>query len=260
MEKSIKILGSGGAIPFNGKAASSEICYVGNNEYILVDAGFGIAQSLMTCGEKMINLNSIFITHYHTDHISDLPTILFSYFLTTDKQSITIYTPKEEQDFIPNLFYKTYGHLAKTIEMVKGFLPKIEIVPITNENVSIGNAKIQTLQVKHGQIETFGLKIETPQNKIAISSDTTLCENLQRLTDGANILIQDCAFSDSFGSNPLHAIPSEVNQLIRESNSLKFVLLNHLMPDTIGKEAQLLETVQNNASAKVEFANYNQTL
>ncbi len=260
MNKSLQILGAGGAIPFDGKCASAEICYIGNGKYVLVDAGFGIAQSLMSCGEDLANLNSIFITHYHTDHVTDLPTILFSYFLTTGNKSMNIYIPKEDQEFIPNLFFKTYGHLAKTIEMAKGYTPELNLIPITGERISLGNCKIEALQVKHGQIETYGLKIETPTSTIAISSDTTLCENLRALVEGANVLIQDCAFSDEFGPNALHATPSEINSLIKDSKHLKLVLLNHLMPETKGKESSMIESVQKNVASKVEFANQYQTI
>jgi ribonuclease BN (tRNA processing enzyme) len=253
MKKIAKILGSGGAIPTSGKAASSEMVFIENSQFVLIDAGFGIAQAISTSGEAYENLNSIFITHYHADHVCDLPTILFSYFLSTKKKSIKIYVPKENQSFIPNLFFDVFGHLPKTIEMVNGFIPTLELVPFTGETTMISSVKVSSFPMKHGNMETFGLVFDNGSVRLGISSDTTYCDSLIEIANNCDILIQDCAFSDDFGPNPIHAIPNQINTLIKDT-VIRKVFINHLMPETIGKEENILKAITKNISIKVEIA------
>lgn len=259
MKKVARILGSGGAIPIAGKAASSEIVFINDTEFVLVDAGFGIAQAISISGESYSNLNSIFISHYHTDHFSDLPTILFSYFLSTKRDSIRIFIPKEGQDFLENLFFKTYGHLAKLIQVVNGYSPTIELVPFSEESIQLGDSLVTSFIMSHGNIETYGLTFDFNSFKLSISSDTTYCDSLIQLAMSSDVLIQDCAFSDDFGPNPLHAIPSQIVKLINEA-SVKKVYLNHLMPETIGKENTMVESIRKDVASEVLLANDGQDI
>jgi len=86
----IKILGASGSKAKGMGTTSFQIF-----KDIIVDAG-NVINSL---GEKALDINHIFLTHSHADHISDLPFIIESYF-EKRKTPLTIYALKETIDIL----------------------------------------------------------------------------------------------------------------------------------------------------------------
>lgn len=66
-----------GPIPVANRTGISSVLKVGSDLY-LIDCGLGSVNAFCTAGLQFANLESMFITHLHTDHIVDY----FSFFLT----------------------------------------------------------------------------------------------------------------------------------------------------------------------------------
>ena len=86
----IKILGASGSKAKGMGTTSFQIF-----KDIIVDAG-NVINSL---GEEASEINHIFLTHSHADHITDLPFIIESYF-EKRKTPLTIYALKETIDIL----------------------------------------------------------------------------------------------------------------------------------------------------------------
>jgi cAMP phosphodiesterase len=77
----INILGASGTKTQSSGTTSFQIY-----KNIIIDAG----NVIKPLGEEVLNINHIFITHTHSDHIIDLPFIIESFF-EERKEPLTIY-------------------------------------------------------------------------------------------------------------------------------------------------------------------------
>ena len=132
------------------------------NSYYLETAGQGI---LIDCGrsakqienalrEKEIdvrNIQAIFITHEHIDHVSGLRVFASRYHIKT---------------------YASYGTVAALNE--KGYInEKVDVQPITLDGVELDNFSVVPFRLSHDCAEGYGYVIETQDGrKTAFATDT----------------------------------------------------------------------------------------
>jgi len=73
----IVILGSGTAIPAAGRSPAGIYVRAGG-EHLLLDAGPGTLQRLRWLGVTFLDLDRLFLSHFHVDHCLDLVSMLFA--------------------------------------------------------------------------------------------------------------------------------------------------------------------------------------
>ena len=245
-------VGTGGAVPFNGKAASCNLIPIGETETLLLDCGYGCATNLSKM-DAFDRIGAILITHYHSDHFSDLASVLFGIFMSTPKSEINVFVPEEDVNFLETFLSTSFKHLFDIIKMATSKTADVKFLPLPAVREQNYNCKIDVIPVSHGAVPTYGVLANYHSETLGFSSDTTLCEGLERISDSSTHLILDCAFSDDMAENPLHILPSQIASMLRGQNH-KSVGLNHLMPETAGKEARILEKVQSETDCYVFLA------
>jgi ribonuclease Z len=87
----VTILGSGGALPVQGKNPSSQYIQIGNTG-VLIDAGEGVQTQLLKFGISHHKISYVFISHLHGDHYLGLMGLLFSMHLSGRKQDLHIWS------------------------------------------------------------------------------------------------------------------------------------------------------------------------
>lgn len=136
--------------------SSGNCIYVGSdNTHLLVDTGISkkrIEDSLAQLDLKGEDINGIFITHEHVDHIQGLG--VFS-----RKYEIPIYASKGT--IIGICACKTIG------QMPEGLLHEIP----KDEVFDIGNMKVKPFAISHDANEPTGFRIEDENKAIAIATD-----------------------------------------------------------------------------------------
>ena len=73
----VTILGAGTAIPA-ARFSPAGIYVQAGDEHLLLDAGAGSLQRLQRMGVTFLDLDRLFLTHFHPDHCLDLVSILFA--------------------------------------------------------------------------------------------------------------------------------------------------------------------------------------
>ncbi len=73
----LQVLGSGGPFPRDGRASSSYLLWVNGRARVMVDAGGGAFVRFGEAGARIEDLRLLGISHFHPDHSSDLPAILW---------------------------------------------------------------------------------------------------------------------------------------------------------------------------------------
>jgi ribonuclease Z len=113
-------------------------------ERLLFDCGEG-TQRQMQRSLGLVQVDSIFFTHFHADHFLGLPGLLKTYDLTERERPLTIYGPRGLRDLIQSLG-RVIGRIGYKIELV-------EIEP--GEAIACDGAEVRPYPVEHS-VRAFG--------------------------------------------------------------------------------------------------------
>lgn len=205
-----------------------------DNFSLLLDLGAGVLKQFLKLGKKLEDISSIFISHFHPDHVVDLISFLFAmkYNLGYKKTSpVTLYVA---EDFIE--FYKLLNTAFKNwLEPQEGLL-NIQLLPkIKKYKFSIGPFEAYTSPVKHNP-ESLAIRLEYKNKSLVYSGDTGYCEELIELAKEADLLIVECSNSKNLYVE--HHLSPEDIALISKKAKVRQIIFSHFYPhsENIDKE------------------------
>jgi ribonuclease Z len=143
MDLSVAFLGTGGAVP-SARRNTASLLVARGGERLLFDCGEG-TQRQMQRSLGLVQVDSIFFTHFHADHFLGLPGLLKTYDLTERERPLTIYGPRGLRDLIQSLG-RVIGRVDYKVELV-------EIEP--GDAISCDGAEVRPYSVEHS-VRAFG--------------------------------------------------------------------------------------------------------
>jgi len=143
MDLSVAFLGTGGAVP-SARRNTAGVLVARGGERLLFDCGEG-TQRQMQRSLGLVQVDSIFFTHFHADHFLGLPGLLKTYDLTERGRPLTIYGPRGLRELIQSLG-RVIGRVRYKVELV-------EIEP--GDAIACGGAEVRPFPVEHG-VRAYG--------------------------------------------------------------------------------------------------------
>jgi ribonuclease Z len=116
MDLSVAFLGTGGSVPSARRATACVLIRAGGAR-ILVDAGEG-AQRQMMRSTGLVQLDEIYITHFHADHYLGLPGLLKTYDLQERQRPLRVVGPKGLHGLFEGL-RRIFGKIRYPVELVE---------------------------------------------------------------------------------------------------------------------------------------------
>jgi ribonuclease BN (tRNA processing enzyme) len=219
----LTVLGSGTCAPTLQRSTASYFLRMGDLN-VLIDVGFGSIRRMMEAGIDYREIDVIFISHTHLDHVADFGPLMMALKYTpnfTRTKLLTIIGPNNSR----NYFQKLAELLGSWIYENEDF--KVNFIELTNESFSLENSKITALSMSHGK-SANGYRIQFENKIIAYSGDTGECENIVKLSSHSDLSILECSFPDE---SPLdgHLTPTLAGQIAHKAQT-KQLLLTHLYP------------------------------
>ena len=208
----IKVLGAAGSYSHTTEATSFLI-----EKNIVIDAG-NIIQSM---GNTCCELEHIFITHTHFDHIVDLPFILESYFKCR-KKPLKIYALEENLLILQkHLFnWSIWPDFLKIMNQNDPDSPSLQLIPIQyGETITIDTIEIKPIWANH-TIATCGFQIKKNNQSFLFSGDTYLNEDLIDILNKdktISTLLIDVSFSsaeEDLAFTSKHLTPKLLKQML----------------------------------------------
>ncbi len=166
---SIKILGA-----YGGKATNMQLTSLQLSKEVVLDAG-NILEGL---GNGIKNVNHLFITHSHLDHINDIGFLIDATF-ETRTESLKIYSQRKTLDDIHKyiLNWDIWPDFT-TINLIGTQTPSIELIEIKlDEVVEVDGCKIKAIPNNHTP-SSNGFVIEKDNSAILFTSDTYCCDTI----------------------------------------------------------------------------------
>lgn len=110
-------LGTSGSTPTARRSAAATLVRRGG-ERLLVDCGEGTQRQLLRSDIGLVELEEVFLTHYHADHYLGLPGMLKTFALRGRDLPLTLYGPSGLRELLSTLA-RVFGRLSFPLETVE---------------------------------------------------------------------------------------------------------------------------------------------
>jgi ribonuclease Z len=229
----VVFLGTGGSVPTARRATASVLVRRGGDR-LLFDCGEG-AQRQMQRSTGLVQLDELYVTHFHADHYLGIPGLLKTYDLHDRQRELRIIGPPGLRDLFTAI-RRIIGRVRYPLELVElgageaiardGY--EVRSFPVAHRIAAYGYAVVEAarpgrfdpdvaarLGVESGpdfgrlqggeEVVTRAGSLVRPEQvmgeprpgrKIVISGDTTPCEMTKIAAHRAELLVHDGSFAD----------------------------------------------------------------
>ena len=193
----ITLCGTSSPLPAPGRAQACVAVETPDHLYI-VDAGSGSAATAQLSGIPLGKLRGILLTHYHSDHISDIGDFNLNSWVAGRPAPLQIIGPQGVSRIVEGLNityeldrgYRVAHHGAELLDPELGILQSRTI----EEGIIMDDdgMKITAFEVSHPPIEpAYGYRLDYGGRSLVISGDSLVTEKIVELSDGADVVIHD---------------------------------------------------------------------
>jgi len=193
------LLGTGGGpTPKKNRSAPAQAIVVDGVTYV-VDCGDGVARQLVSAGLKLSSINSVFLTHHHSDHNADYGNLLLLAWAADLAHRVDTYGP-------PPLKAMTRQALALNAVDIRTRIAdegRPPLAPMIHPHeiqragpvMQDSRVRVSAALVRHPPVApAFAYRFDTPDRSIVISGDTAPSEALVDLARGADVLVHEVMY------------------------------------------------------------------
>jgi ribonuclease BN (tRNA processing enzyme) len=238
----LTILGSGTCVPYLRRGSSSYVLELRKSN-ILLDCGNGATWKLGKMGINYLDIDHIFITHFHPDHTADLIPFLFATkyaYQSTRIKSLNIWGPTGFVSFFSGLT-EAYGNWIVPQALTVNDIEKTEI--------QFEDFVLKSTHTPHTE-NSLAYRIDSEGKSLVYTGDTEYSGSLVKLAENTDILLIECSMPDDLKVEG-HLTPAEVTRIANESGAKK-IILTHLYPAC--DESDILARMRNQIDADVIVA------
>ena len=246
------LLGTGTPRPSIERFGSATLVLVGDQR-LLFDAGNGVSIRLSQAGISADQIDHIFLTHLHSDHISGVDDLWLTARIWQRQKPLPISGPEGTERFARHLMraYERDIHFrsnnkAQSIEQaLLQATDFAEGLVFEHENI-----RVIAFEVDHSPVApAFGYRIEYGQRVIVLSGDTTYSDNLILHARDADLLVHEIAAASKRlkDRNPrlkrvlaYHTQSQQMAQILQQTKP-RLAVLNHVLLFAINTEQVLRE-------------------
>ncbi|NOZ56476.1 MAG: ribonuclease Z [Calditrichaeota bacterium] len=241
---SLTVLGSGSCVPRVRRASASYLVQHGETS-LLVDMGSGSLRRLVEFGFPWSKLDGVLLTHFHMDHVADLPALLFAFQNApglTRQRELLLAGPVGLEGVLHGLA-DTFGRWV-----LDPGVP-VRMVELPGEDLVLGELEISARPVHHSR-NALGYRLEACGRVLTLSGDTGVCDGLVWLARGADVAVFECANADQPPVES-HLTPEEAGAVAEEAGVNKLVL-SHIYP--AGDEVDLVGRARRTFNGEITVA------
>ena len=193
----ITLCGTSSPLPTPGRAQACIAVETRDHLYI-VDAGSGSAATAQLSGIPLDKMRGILLTHYHSDHISDIGDFNLNSWIAGRPAPLQIIGPEGVDRIVEGLNityeldrgYRVAHHGAELLTPELGVMQARAI----GEGVIVDEdgLRITAFEVSHPPIDpAFGYRLDYGGRSVVISGDSLVTDKIVEISDGADVVLHD---------------------------------------------------------------------
>lgn len=193
----ITLCGTSSPIPAPGRAQACVAVETPDHLYI-IDAGSGSAATANLAGVPTARLRGILLTHFHSDHISDIGDFNLNSWVAGRPAPLQVIGPEGVERIVEGLNityesdrgYRVAHHGEELLNPELGVLHARSI----GEGVIMDEdgLRITAFEVSHPPIEpAFGYRFDYGNRSVVISGDSLVTDKIIEISDGADVVLHD---------------------------------------------------------------------
>jgi ribonuclease Z len=227
------------------------------------DAGRATVLRVIEAGVQPTDITAVFVTHYHSDHVMDLPDVVITHWVqqqmkkTSPLQIIAPAGPASR--FVGRMMEPFDDDIHIRREHTGAPDPRFEaysfvpaFTPTEVWRNADGDVVVDAVAVHHEPVEAaVAYRITTPNGVVVVSGDTRACDEVFSMAAGCDVLVHEACRKQSMGESirgtvfetifDYHADSVVVGELAQKYG-VKHLVLTHLIPQPhTDKEAQKFE-------------------
>jgi|JI10StandDraft_1071094.scaffolds.fasta_scaffold79425_3 ribonuclease Z len=192
--------GTGSPIP-SARAQSCLAVFV-NGQFLLFDAGDRAQNSMENLNLPVTDIDAVFLTHFHSDHIADLGEVISRSWILGRNQPLAVYGGREVEQVVSGFnaaytaddAYRIAHHGADLFPAVRPATAVVIHDPGPEGSVvyEVDGVRVLAYKVDHSPVATaLGFRIEYAGKVVAISGDTIDTPGLRALAASADVLVSE---------------------------------------------------------------------
>ena len=215
------------------------------------DAGRGTVLRVIEAGVQPTVITAVFVTHYHSDHVMDLPDVVITHWVqqqmkkTSPLQIIAPAGPATR--FVSRMMDAFDDDIHVRREHTGAPDPRFEaqsfvptFTPAEVWRSVDGVVVVEAVAVHHEPVEAaVAYRITTPNGVVVVSGDTRACDEVFSMAEGCDVLVHEACRKQSMIDSirgtvfetifDYHADSVAVGELAQKYN-VKHLVLTHLIP------------------------------
>jgi ribonuclease Z len=271
MDLSVFLAGTAGSVPSARRGLPAVLVRRGGDR-LLFDCGEGTQRQLLR-SVGLLDLDSVFITHFHADHWLGLPGMLKSFGLRERTEPLSVYGPPGLRDLMASMRV-VYGRLPYALSIVElqpaetvqrdGYA--VSAIPVTHKgSASFGYALVEDARPGHldarlaeelgvkpgpdfGRLQrgetVAGVRPEQVMGptregrKVVLSGDTAPCEALAIAAYQADVLVHEATFVEEEAERARQTYHSTARQAaaLALQAQVRLLVLTHVSSRYAGGE------------------------
>ncbi|MZD09873.1 MBL fold metallo-hydrolase [Streptomyces sp. SID5785] len=266
MTTTVTLTGTG--VPFPSPDRAGPGVLVSHEDvHLQLDAGRSTLMRLMQAGLGPHQLSALFLTHVHSDHVSDVADLVHTRWIQ-DHLYGTGPLPVVAVDGHASAFVRgvpaanaydvdvRVQHVQDGPPEVVGHWFDLPAAPTEVWRSPCGRVVVEAVRVRHEPVEqAVGYRITTPDGVVVVSGDTRVCEEIEDLATGADVLVHEACRGASLAEHvkgtrfetifSYHADTTALGAMARRTG-VPHLVLTHLIPapDTPGQADEFEDEVR----------------
>jgi ribonuclease BN (tRNA processing enzyme) len=240
-----------GPTPTVGRAQSSNLLIVNGTPYI-IDAGDGVTRRLTRLGTNFRSIDTIFITHPHSDHTSGLGALMSDIYDANRTSPVNVYGPPGTGASVQGLL--DYLMVNSDIRISDGtrVVPANKIFSghdtgagkiFQDANVTVTAAEnthfhFQPGSPGYGKYKSYSYRFDAPDRSLVFTGDTGPSDAVMLLAKGTDLLVTEITDSlDAYKAQQMRSGRWQTMTPEQQAGSLRHIAEEHLLAEEVGKMA-----------------------